>query len=56
MLPDTHTCKVHDDVIHYETLPPYLNFANIFYTRFGVKPPNLMTTEILQENKKTLKM
>ena len=26
--------------------PPNLNFTNIFYTRFGAKPPNLKTTNI----------
>ena len=46
MLPDKCTCNVFDDVIHCEAPPPNLNSANIFYTWFGVKPPNLKTANI----------
>ena len=50
MLPDKHAPQharnVYNDVIHCEAPPPNLNFTNIFYVRFGAKPPNLMTANI----------
>ena len=35
-----------NDVICCEAPPPNLNFANIFYARFGAKPSDLMTANI----------
>ena len=41
-----HARNFYIDVIHSEAPPPNLNFANIFYARFGAKLPNLMTANI----------
>ena len=41
-----HARNVYNEVICSEAPPPNLNFDNIFYARFGVKPTNLMTANI----------
>ena len=50
MLPEKcaprRACNVYNDLIRCEVPPPNLNFANIFYARFGAKLPNLMTANI----------
>ena len=46
MLPDKRARNVYNDVLRCEAPPPNLNFANIFYARFGAKPPNLMTANV----------